>query len=415
MDKTDEKVLAILLSDHKDGGNSGGEEVSLKSSQLLPTARKKRGGSLSRLWTTFLISANRLRRTLLPQRRGRIRVVAAGTILCAAASSYLYLFDSSLTRLIDPPLDHSSEAMESISPALWNRLADVAVDAPPRHSTKDIAVFWHILKAGGTTVHRVLGECWRVPEASEIGGKVGKSEETRLRVVHTDGNRVTVNVDVTTYAGLKRAGRMGMARSGWVSVMFTPLLIETATYTLDRRHKGRMFALFRHPVDRAVSQFYYLQTATWESTYNPRLANYTVDQYAYTPLVEENWMVRTLVDKVSSFDITTDDLDAAKEVLRKKCLVGFMDKMGESLERFRRYFGFTDPSNGWDNTDWKNCTDEYLKKGINSNAHGQLQEGDKAWNQLVLRNMFDMLLYQYALELYEDQESMFLPGGPYAE
>ena len=52
--------------------------------------------------------------------------------------------------------------------------------------------------------------------------------------------------------------------------------------------------VFRHPVDRAVSMFFYIQIADWEPTYNPELAKMTISEYAVSPNIENNWMVRTL-------------------------------------------------------------------------------------------------------------------------
>ena len=47
-------------------------------------------------------------------------------------------------------------------------------------------------------------------------------------------------------------------------------------------------ALFRHPVDRALSMFFYLQTATWERTYGLEWANMKVLEWAKLPNAEED-------------------------------------------------------------------------------------------------------------------------------
>ena len=56
----------------------------------------------------------------------------------------------------------------------------------------------------------------------------------------------------------------------------------------DEEHKGRSLALFRHPVDRALSMFFYLQAATWERTYRPEWANMTVLEWTKLPNAEED-------------------------------------------------------------------------------------------------------------------------------
>ena len=55
-------------------------------------------------------------------------------------------------------------------------------------------------------------------------------------------------------------------RSGqWAShVIFSSAPEKVITALFDENHKGRVLAMFRHPVDRLVSKFFYLQIATWE-------------------------------------------------------------------------------------------------------------------------------------------------------
>ena len=39
---------------------------------------------------------------------------------------------------------------------------------------------------------------------------------------------------------------------------------STSTTTTKIKKRGRVFGIFREPIDRAVSMFHYLQYATWE-------------------------------------------------------------------------------------------------------------------------------------------------------
>lgn len=47
-----------------------------------------------------------------------------------------------------------------------------------------------------------------------------------------------------------------------------------------------MFALFRHPINRVVFQFYYTRKADWKPTYNPAISDMSVDDFAFTPYVD---------------------------------------------------------------------------------------------------------------------------------
>jgi len=73
-----------------------------------------------------------------------------------------------------------------------------------------------------------------------------------------------INVDTTTSTGLKRAKALGLAQSGKVDAIYTPLIFE-ADILFDPEHQGRLFTIFRHPVERAKSMFKYLQYVSLEA------------------------------------------------------------------------------------------------------------------------------------------------------
>lgn len=324
--------------------------------------------------------------------------------------------------------------------------------------TKDTPIFWHVLKSGGSSIKLMYATCYHLVGASETGElidrhqqealarqrqKQGKEsggerrrrlqeeenqvvsplewiqktmveqwqvweepEETQnnqqqeLYVVEAEDGRKYVNVDVTTLEGIARASRLNFASSGLADVIFTPLLRESAELLLDGdNHKGRMFAVFRSPVDRIVSLFYYLQQATWEPTYNPELASMTIEEYAYSPLCESNWMVRSLVNKMEG-PLEPTDIAIAKAIIRRKCIVGLLDEMDETIHRFHAFFGFGD--------------DEALTCALqnfavaggsqtNSHKHAKLDPNGETWQVIAGKNRLDMILFEYALELWQEQ------------
>lgn len=104
----------------------------------------------------------------------------------------------------------------------------------------------------------------------------------------------------------------------------------------DPMNQGRALALFRHPIERLVSKFYYLQTADWEPGYRPHWRNMTVLQWAESDknCVESNYMVQMLSGKSWSDPVTQDDLPHAKQLLRDHFIVGLLDDVEESFRRF---------------------------------------------------------------------------------
>lgn len=72
-----------------------------------------------------------------------------------------------------------------------------------------------------------------------------------------------VNVDTTTIEGIERANKMNLAGSELAEVIVIQHLYE-AERLFDPYHRGRLFAVFRHPIERAISMFYYLQYGTFQ-------------------------------------------------------------------------------------------------------------------------------------------------------
>ena len=104
----------------------------------------------------------------------------------------------------------------------------------------------------------------------------------------------------------------------------------------DPINQGRALALFRNPVERLVSKFYYLQNADWESGYRPHWKNITVVQWAESDknYAESNYMVQMLSGKPWTDPVTQDDLPRAKQLLRDHFIVGLLDHIEESFTRF---------------------------------------------------------------------------------
>lgn len=80
--------------------------------------------------------------------------------------------------------------------------------------------------------------------------------------------------------------------------------------------------------------------------------------------------------------------------------------MKESVKRFDSYFGFEDGSGRF-----SNCTIKLAggSKGSNRNTYPKLEPDSVAWQLLAQMNYWDIQLYEYALELFEEQA--FLTTG----
>lgn len=241
----------------------------------------------------------------------------------------------------------------------------------------------------------LFGQCMNLVAATESGLSDEHGTDKDLQVTWNEGMSF-VNVDTSTPHGISRAKSLNLARSGLADVIITPLVYEMADI-FDGQFQGRLFTMIRHPIDRAVSMFYYLQHATWESTYDPSLASMTLEEYAKSGKAEENWMTRILVNKKSE-PLGPNDVVLAREILRQKFVIGLLSRTDESMKRFANYFG-------WNiNTPEKhNCVNQMLSNGINKHNHPAIDRGGEAWNRLTENNRYDLELYMYAVQLFEEQ------------
>ena len=97
---------------------------------------------------------------------------------------------------------------------------------------------------------------------------------------------------------------------------------------------GRFFALFDHPVERAVRVFEHLKAT------DPEVGFMNLMQYAASTKIENNYLTRKLSNHPSG-ELTEDHIKVALEVIRRKFLVGLGKHIDASFTRFEQYFRWT--------------------------------------------------------------------------
>lgn len=242
--------------------------------------------------------------------------------------------------------------------------------------------------------------------------------------------RPYINIDTTTDGGILHAHSLGFQlRPHVANVVISPLVLEATQYLFTPENKAMLFAMMRHPVSRAISQFYYIQGATWgkitvhivhallsfslytsqqvsiEPTYDKKWASMTLMDYIKSDYVEGNWMVRFLVGKPTG-SVDENDLEEAKRILRQKCWIGLQARMRESVDRFGAIFGWTQ------HPKWSYCVDEFQggRKRSNSNAQKLVINRDREeWALLSEINALDMELFALAHRLFHEQTWKYFP------
>lgn len=272
--------------------------------------------------------------------------------------------------------------------------------------------YWHVAKAGGTAVQNLYLKCYTLITASEIGYKDHEDEDF-LRIVHANGSTNHMNVDVSSIHGIKHAQGLHLVQSHIPQLIFTPLFDESSEFLFDEENKGIMFAMFRDPIERVISLFYYLQEATWEPTYNPELKNMTLLEYVNSPLVEANFVTRSLLNKFTG-PLSPEELDVAKEILRKKCIIGIVEEFEDSIAAFDasldlepNFHVYTEREEKDESRRGyvKSCMKEVKGgKGSNKHSHSKVDVDSEEYKILERKNGWDVTLWKYIKELYEEQK-----------
>eukprot|EP00957_Ditylum_brightwellii_P021917 1652940-Ditylum_brightwellii.AAC.1 len=112
---------------------------------------------------------------------------------------------------------------------------------------------------------------------------------------------------------------MGFADSGLADAVVTPFVYK-ANELFTPTAKGRLFTV-----------------ADWEPSYHPDLQKWTLEQYATSDIVENNWMTRQLTNQLEG-DLNDDHFALAMEVIHRKFMVGIMTQVERTMEHFECYF-----------------------------------------------------------------------------
>lgn len=292
---------------------------------------------------------------------------------------------------------------EAIYPWAEHNLQPLTVKPDPDN---EVPLFWHIPKSGGTTVKNIA-KCLDLTIADRAGAlpRFGHDKDTEL-LAYRPWRKVGptyVNVDTTSNSGILRAEKLGLVPSGlpdFISTVYPDFAID---HLYDTSHKGRAMALFRHPVDRLVSKFYYLQIADWERTYQPSWKKLSVKQWAKVNN-DNNFMVKKLAGKTMNAQVSDLDLDLAMRTIKERFYVGIMGEMEESIRRFNIVMGIDETEETT-----KKCMEEYFGHGVekkNSNSHPKVEEGSEEWAMIAEKNALDVRLYEYVLQLFEEQKEI---------
>ena len=209
-----------------------------------------------------------------------------------------------------------------------------------------------------------------------------------------------LNMDTTSPQGLQVSFANGIVNSNKVDLIVSNYFLSGAALFTDM-HNGKAFTIIRHPVELAISLFHYRRKANYERSYRDELNRISFHHYVSHNDYVDNWMVRQLTGTLPWVPLTTDHLDHAKLVMKHKVFVGVISDMDETLRQLKHHYGW--------NENQENCVSNSLLKPINTNSHPDIQggRGGRTWKVVIEKEKFDMALYYYGLELFEEQRARY--------
>ena len=135
----------------------------------------------------------------------------------------------------------SSKELSVPIPVSFKNIADVS-NLPVKK--QDVPFYFHIPRAGGSTIKDVLGSCLGLVGATDVGSR-GRNvaNTTKLEVVTAKGGSRFVNVDTTTIEGIKTAKELRLIESELVDYVVTQHLHAAAELFTENK-QGRLVQIF---------------------------------------------------------------------------------------------------------------------------------------------------------------------------
>lgn len=288
---------------------------------------------------------------------------------------------------MDPPLSQHAPAVEI--PNHFNFLAN------NDEKVKKTPIFWHLPRSGGKTMCKVLGSC----RGMVLAGSWTGTSEGNLTIVH-ENDMKQVTVDLETKQGRVKAKEEGLTKIDHHLVVLSKNILETSEI-FGISVKGELWTWFRHPVERQISYYFFLQTLPeGHHLYIPAVRAQSLAEWTISPSHTPNAMLASLLgEPIDQIAWTEEDLDLAKNLLRRKAKIGLLDQKAESMRRF---------SFQRDSSSDRECEERLLHYGWNTKgSYPQVGKKTLAYKLLMQSNALDMKLFEYALYLFTEQRSLF--------
>lgn len=203
-----------------------------------------------------------------------------------------------------------------------------------------------------------------------------------------------VNVDCSSPEGVDRGIAHNLAKSDLTDVFYSRDPYDVARlFAPPTEVYGRGVVMIRNPIRRAVATYKRLQIKRPEM-----VDGMTLEQFATSHLLKDNFLTRTL-SRNEHDPLTEADINLAKEVLKRKFVVGLYDHFEDSVRRFEAFFGWKLGEGS--NSCQSNAVQQEMNLGYND---FDTLPYDSAYSAIAEKNRADLELFKFAEYLYKYQE-----------
>ena len=228
-------------------------------------------------------------------------------------------------------------------------------DAFYRWNGIDVPVFWRIPRSASGVIEATMTFCYGLTLANALGA--GFQDEVchywqhemlnlflclitnpfssrllqTLHITKVPAGAEYVNDDVSTPKGLEAAAELDLASSGLADVISNNCHSQRHSCSREMLHAALAScwsSSITIPFLPKGRRLYHKSTQQY--------FDMTIDEFAEA-VAENNWMVRFQTGKRSG-TVSWHDLETAKEVFGRKCLVGLADRAEESFRRYKQFF-----------------------------------------------------------------------------
>lgn len=168
---------------------------------------------------------------------------------------------------------------------------------------------------------------------------------------------------------------------------------------------GRLISFFRHPAEIIIKRHHYLTTRSV-------IPNIPFKHFlARSPYAIDNIMVRSITGILDpNQELTENDLKSAEDFLRRKCIIGLINQLEESLIRLEYLFLDTGTwvrkiDEEFHGTCVKSVIEKFRANELDIFEHYP-QAGSPGWQHVERLNELDVRLFLYAHDLFNDQVNL---------